>query len=122
VCKHCHTHKVIDASGGGLFNVTKATSAAANHLSQQRRGYALLKDSIKQRQQTGRQLSLRQAIGSGVEVSQHAANAIGNFNIQRFRQAAVLCLLDNNLLIELFAQPSFQDIISIANLEAEAAL
>ncbi|KAF2832721.1 hypothetical protein CC86DRAFT_313931 [Ophiobolus disseminans] len=33
VCKHCYTHKVIDASGGGLFDVTKATSAAANYLS-----------------------------------------------------------------------------------------
>jgi hypothetical protein len=122
VCKHCHTHKVIDAGGGGLFDVTKATSAAANHLGQQRRGHALSKDGIKQRQQTGRQLSLRQAIGSGVEVSQHAANAMGNFNIQRFRQAAVLCLLDNNLLMELLAQPSFRDMISIANPEAEAAL
>jgi hypothetical protein len=122
VCKHCHTHKVIDAGGGGLFDVTKATSAAANHLGQQRRGHALSKDGIKQRQQTGRQLSLRQAIGSGVEVSQHAANAMGNFNIQRFRQAAVLCLLDNNLPMELLAQPSFRDMISIANPEAEAAL
>jgi hypothetical protein len=48
VCKYCHTHKVIDAGGSGIFDVTRATTAAATHLSQQRRGYMLLKDGIKQ--------------------------------------------------------------------------
>ena len=33
VCKYCHTHKVIDARGSGIFDVTKATSAAAAYLS-----------------------------------------------------------------------------------------
>jgi hypothetical protein len=122
VCKHCHTHKVIDAGGGGLFDVTKATSAAATHLGQQRGGHALSKDGIKQRQQIGGQLSLRQAMDAGVKVSQHAANAMGNFDIQRFRQAAVLCLLDNNLPMELLARPSFREMINFANPEAEAAL
>jgi hypothetical protein len=47
---------------------------------------------------------------------------MGNFNIQQFREAVVLCLLDNNLPMELLARPSFREIISVANPEAEAAL
>ncbi|KAI0569829.1 hypothetical protein A1F97_11065 [Pyrenophora tritici-repentis] len=47
---------------------------------------------------------------------------MGNFNIQRFRQAAVLCLLDNNLPMELLSNASFREIINFANPEAEAAL
>jgi hypothetical protein len=47
---------------------------------------------------------------------------MGNFNIQQFRQAAVLCLLDNNLPMELLTKPSFRDMIKFLNLEAEAAL
>jgi hypothetical protein len=39
VCRYCHQHKVIDAGSGGLFDVTKATTAAATHLAQQRRGH-----------------------------------------------------------------------------------
>ena len=81
VCKYCHTHKVIDAGGGGMFDVTRATTAAATHLSQQRRGHMPAKDGVKQQRQHAGQLSLRQAFEAGVEVSQHAANAIGNFNI-----------------------------------------
>jgi hypothetical protein len=80
------------------------------------------KDSLKLRQQTSGQLSLRQAFEDGIEVSQRAVNAMGNFNIQRFRQTAVLCLLDSNLPMELLSPPSFREMINLANLEAEAAL
>lgn len=47
---------------------------------------------------------------------------MGNFNIQQFRQAAVLCLLENNLPMELLLSPSFREMICFANPEAEAAL
>ncbi|KAG9387065.1 Dimer-Tnp-hAT domain containing protein [Pyrenophora tritici-repentis] len=66
--------------------------------------------------------SLRQTLETGVAVSQEAANAMGNFNIQQFREVAVFCLLDNNLPMELLARPSFREMISLANPEAEAAL
>ncbi len=122
ICRYCHTHKVIDTGGSGIFDVSRATSAAASHLSQQERGHMHSKDGLKQRQQTSGQLSLRQAFADGVEVSQRAANAMGNFNIQRFRQAAVLCLLDNNLPMELLSNASFREMINFANPEAEAAL
>jgi hypothetical protein len=39
VCKYCHIHKTIDAGSGGLFNITQATTSAATHLSQPKRGH-----------------------------------------------------------------------------------
>jgi hypothetical protein len=82
----------------------------------------LAKDGIKRQRQHAGQLSLRQAFKAGVEVSQHAANAIGNSNIQQFQQAAVLCLLNPNLPTELLLRLSFLEMINFANPEAEAAL
>ena len=105
-----------------MFDVTRATTAAATHLGQQRHGHRLTESGIKQQRQSGGQLFLRQAFEAGVEVSQHAANAISNFNIQQFRQATVLCLLDNSLPMELLARPSFREMINFANPEAEAEL
>ncbi|KAA8615111.1 Retrotran-gag-2 domain-containing protein [Pyrenophora tritici-repentis] len=102
VCKYCHIHKVIDTGGSGVFDVSKATSSAAAHLGLQKRGHGFTKDGLKPRR-TGQQLSLRQTLETGVAVSQEAANAMGNFNIQQFREVAVFCLLDNNLPMELVA-------------------
>lgn len=65
VCKYCHTHKIVNS---GTFNVSRATSAAAFHLGQLKRGHLHSKDSPKQRQ-LGGQLSLRQAIEGGISVS-----------------------------------------------------
>jgi hypothetical protein len=82
VCKYCHQHKIIDAGGAGLFNVTKATSSAAAHLRLNQRGHNLTKDGLKPlKALTGGQMSVRQAFESGVEVPQEAANAMGNFNV-----------------------------------------
>jgi hypothetical protein len=53
---------------------------------------------------------------------QRAANAIGNFNVQGFRLAAVLWLINNNYLLREFTTPAFRAIIEFANLEAEVAL
>jgi hypothetical protein len=65
---------------------------------------------------------LAQLLASGLEVGQAAANAIGNFNVQRFRLAAVLWLVDNNHPLREFENPAFRTMIEFANLEAEAAL
>jgi hypothetical protein len=61
-------------------------------------------------------------LAAGVEVEQSAANAIGNFNIQRFRLAAVLWLVNNNYPLRKFETPAFQSMIEFANPEAKAAL
>jgi hypothetical protein len=59
---------------------------------------------------------------AGVSVPQAIANELSNFNIQRFRLAAVGWLVDNNHLLSKFEKLAFRDIIATANLEAEAAL
>lgn len=90
MCKYCHIHKLIDSGGAGLFDVLRATSAAASHLGSLKRGHSLTKDGLKTRSSLGGQLSLRQAFGAGLQIPQATANAMGNFDIQRFRTAAVL--------------------------------
>jgi hypothetical protein len=122
VCRYCHQHKVIDAGSGGLFDVTKATTAAATYLAQQRRGHSHTQLSVRVQQPARGQLPLRQVLNGGVTVSQHVGNAIGNFNIQRFGLAMALCLVDNNLPIEIISRLSFREMIAFANPEAEAAL
>jgi hypothetical protein len=49
VCNHCHNYKVVDAGGPGgpgMFDVSRATSAAA-HLSLRRRGHMIGRDGTK---------------------------------------------------------------------------
>jgi hypothetical protein len=123
VCKCCHEHKIIDAGGSGLFDVSSATSAASAHLGQNTRGHGYHKDGKKLfKLFEGGQQSLAQMLSSGVEVSQAAANAMGGFNVQRFRLAAVLWLVDNNHPLREFETPAFRAMIEFANPEAAAAL
>jgi hypothetical protein len=123
VCKYCHQHKIIDAGGAGLFNVTKATSSAAAHLGLNQRSHNLTKDGLKPlKALTGGQMSVRQAFKLGVQVPQEAANAMGNFNVQGFRLAAVLWLVNNNHPLREFTTPAFSAMIDFANPEAETAL
>jgi hypothetical protein len=44
VCKYCHLHKTIDLGSSGLFNVTRATTAASARLHQLTRGHSCYKD------------------------------------------------------------------------------
>jgi hypothetical protein len=55
-------------------------------------------------------------------VPQEFANKLGNFNIQRFRLAAVGWFVQNNHPLSKFEKPVFRDMIAMANPEAEAAL
>jgi hypothetical protein len=59
---------------------------------------------------------------TGVKVTQDVANAIGNFDVQGFRYAAVTWLVDNNHPLREFETPAFKDMIAYANPEAAAAL
>ncbi|KAG9375521.1 hypothetical protein A1F94_013912 [Pyrenophora tritici-repentis] len=120
VCKYCHIHKVIDTGGSGVFDVSKATSSAQLILAFRNEAMALQRrpEASKNRAAT---LSTTDAGDWCCSLSE-AANAMGNFNIQQFREVAVFCLLDNNLPMELLARPSFREMISLANPEAEAAL
>tara|TARA_R110002003_G_scaffold101_3_gene8097 strand:+ start:1419 stop:2252 length:834 start_codon:yes stop_codon:yes gene_type:complete len=125
VCKYCHTRKVIDAGGAGLFDVTRATSSAAAHLGQRKVGHNLTKTGQRQELDLAGsqgQLSLRQAFSTGVKMSQSAANALGHFDVHQFRTAAVLWLVDNNHPLRELSTPAFREMIKFANPEAEAAL
>jgi hypothetical protein len=121
VCRYCHSHKVF---GGGLYDITRATSAAATHLRKAARGHGLSNDfDVKNSIAYGPgQLSLQQAIDGGVELSQEAVNVFGYFNVQKFRLAFVLWLVDNNMPMEIIARQSTRDMIKFANPEAESAL
>jgi hypothetical protein len=119
VCKYCHIHKATSV----IIDCSKATSSAAAHLAQSIKGHNLCRTgSITPQKLLDRQLSLRQALNGSFKVSQSAANAIGNFNVQRFRYVLVLWLLDNNLPIELINRASTRELFKLASMEAEGAL
>ncbi|KAG9382358.1 Dimer-Tnp-hAT multi-domain protein [Pyrenophora tritici-repentis] len=101
VCKYCHIHKLPN----GVHRVTKSTTAANGHLQLDKPGHRLSKDAL-----------------SGVKFSLEAYKTIGNFDVQEFRQAAALWLVDNNRPLREFETPAFRKMIRLANPEAEAAL
>ncbi|KAG9383840.1 Dimer-Tnp-hAT multi-domain protein [Pyrenophora tritici-repentis] len=120
VCKYCHIHKLPN----GVHRVTKSTTAANGHLQLDKPGHRLSKDGpilSKPLRKHGQQ-SLRQAALSGVKFSLEAYKTIGNFDVQEFRQAAALWLVDNNRPLREFETPAFRKMIRLANPEAEAAL
>ena len=120
VCKYCHTHKLPN----GVHRVTKSTTAANGHLQLNKPGHRLSKDGpipSKPLRKHGQQ-SLGQAALSGVKFSPEAYKTIGNFDVQGFRQAAALWLVDNNRPLREFETPAFRKMIRFANPEAEAAL
>lgn len=120
VCKYCHIHK---AFGGGLYDVTKATTAAVKHLKRPVTGHGFSSDrDVKSAVIAHGQLSLQQAINGGIKFSQHATNALGYFNVQQFRLAFVLWIVDNNMPMEIIARQSTREMIKFANPEAERAL
>jgi hypothetical protein len=68
------------------------------------------------------QLTLRAAMSAGFEISQATANAMGSFDVQRFRHALVLWLLDNNLPMELISKATTRELFKLINGEVERAL
>jgi hypothetical protein len=119
VCKYCHIHKAPLV----LIDCSKATSSAAAYLRQNLRGHNLCPTGIiAPSKRSSGQLSLREALNNQIEVSQAAANAMGNFSVQRFRYALVLWLLDNNLPMELISRASTRELFKVASTEAERAL
>jgi hypothetical protein len=121
VYKYCHIYKLPSV----IIDCTRATSSAAHHLGQPAKGHNLNRRGVRSTPPPKRasgQLSLREALAGGFVMPQATANAIGNFDIQRFRYAVVLWLLDNNLPIEFISRASTRDLFRIANGEAESAL
>lgn len=119
VCRYCHIHKYIDAGRGGVFPAA-ATTQAARHLCELRPGH--IHQLPSKPRSVVNEGSIRSLFKSKVPVPQEVANELGNFNIQRFRLAAVGWLVDNNHPLSEFEKPAFRDMIAMANPEAEAAL
>jgi len=112
VCKFCHVHKYIAAGLPGVY-LAAATTGAARHLEDMRPSHGHLRPG---RAREGQQASpLRRMFNSGITVSQAIANELSNFNIQRFRLAAVGWLVDNNHPLSEFEKPAFRDMIAAAN-------
>jgi hypothetical protein len=119
ICRDCHQRKVLDITGEGAAETTSATSSTAKHLLTKHR---ITKAGVVPRTLRNGQQSLAMLAGNGVVVSQETANAVGNFDIQAFRLAAVTWLVDNNIPLSQFEQPAFWSMIQFANPEAELAL
>ncbi|RAQ98639.1 HAT domain-containing protein [Stemphylium lycopersici] len=62
------------------------------------------------------------AFDAGIEMPQPTANALGNFDIQGFRVATVMWLVNQNHPLSELMAPDFRETIRFANPEAEAAL
>jgi hypothetical protein len=115
VCHACH-HKKLE---GAVLETTTATSSAQSHLLKKHRIDATGKLAIRL---PNGQRTLSMLAGSGVVVSQAVANEIGHFDVQAFRMAAVGWLVDCNIPLRLFEEPSFRRMIEFANPEAARAL
>jgi hypothetical protein len=114
-----HIHRALSV----IIDCSKATSSAAAHLAQPIKGHNLCRTgSITTLKRPTGQLSLREAINGGFEISQSTANAMGNFDVQRFRHTLVLWLLDNNLPIELISRASTRELFRVVSTEVEGAL
>ena len=120
ICRYCFQHRALDINGG-IAEVTKATSSASAHLALNKPGHRISKTGTIPHREEG-QLTIAMAVARGVDVSQSAANALGNFDVQRFRLSAIQWLVDNNLPISVFESSSFRSMMGFANPEAEAAL
>jgi hypothetical protein len=115
VCHTCH-HKKLE---GAVLEATTATSSAQSHLLKKHRIDATGKLAVRL---PNGQRTLSMLAGSGVVVSQAVANEIGHFDVQAFRMAAVEWLVDRNIPLRLFEEPSFRRMIEFANPEAARAL
>ncbi|KAI0615881.1 hypothetical protein TUN199_12170, partial [Pyrenophora tritici-repentis] len=55
-------------------------------------------------------------------VQQNTANAFGNFDVEGFRTATVMWLVNRNHPLSELTTPDFREMMRFANPEAEAAL
>ncbi|KAI1519526.1 Dimer-Tnp-hAT domain containing protein [Pyrenophora tritici-repentis] len=119
VCKYCHHRKIFCA----YPEVTKSTSNAINHLAQKLLGHGYdRKGKLDSITLPRGQTTLKMMTEGGVDVPQGVANELGNFDVQRFRYAAVTWLVDNNHPLREFETPAFRQMIEFANPEAADAL
>jgi hypothetical protein len=86
VCRYCYNHKM--TLMGGIYETTYSSTAAAQHLEEQKRGHGQNPPGKTAASTKVRWLELMLKQNSG-EVLQTAANELLGFNTQRFQMAAV---------------------------------
>ncbi len=119
VCKYCYQRKIFCT----YPEVTRSTSNAINHLAQKLPGHSYdRKGKLDSVTLPRGQATLRMITDSGVKVPQVVANELGNFDVQRFRYAAVTWLVDNNHPLREYETPAFRQMIEFANPDAADAL
>lgn len=116
VCHICHRNRKLE---GAVYETSTATSSVQSHLRKRHQIDSL--GVIATRLPPG-QRTLSMIAGSGILVSQTVANEVGQFDVQAFRMAAVHWLVDCNIPMRLFEQPTFRRLMEFANPEAERAL
>ena len=121
LCRWCHQNSGASA-GSGIIEVSSATSSAAKHLGSNRRGHRITKHGKQLPQLPGGQSTIYDVLKKGIAVSQEVANELGNFDVQGFRLAAVMWLVENNHPIHEFESESFRKMLRFANPAAEEAL
>ena len=84
-------------------------------------GHGLTKNGPK-KPLIGATKSIMQVIAEGVQVPQEVVTAIGTFDQQRFRTAAVMWLVEGNHPLRELRSPYFREIIELANPAAVEAL
>lgn len=123
LCKYCHQHRLYDATGVGLSEITQATTSASHHLAITKTGHRIVRTGVWQlKLREAGQTTIAMAASKGIAVSQAVANELGNFDIQRFQLAGFTWLVENNHPLSEFEKPAFRAMLGFANPEAEAAL
>jgi hypothetical protein len=121
VCRWCHNRNRIQQGGAGAYDVTLATSAAGKHLGLDIAGHGLTKNGPK-KPLIGATKSIMQVVAEGVQVPQEVVTAMGSFDQQRFRMAAVMWLVEGNHPLRELGSPYFREMIELANPAAVEAL
>ena len=115
-CHICQRNKRLNHA---VLETTTATSSVQSHL---RRRHQIDSSGHMTTRLPAGQRTLSMLAGSGVLVSQRIANEIGQFDVQAFRLAAVHWLVDCNIPLRLFEEPTFRRLMEFSKPDAERAL
>ncbi|KAF2623350.1 hypothetical protein BU25DRAFT_350288, partial [Macroventuria anomochaeta] len=99
--------------------VTLSTSAAIAHLGKLTPGHGYTEAGEKPPLLKSGQLLVREALKKGININPEAMRALGRFDVQYFRMAAVRWLVKNNQPLRKFETPAFRKMLRFANPEVD---
>ncbi|KAG9378445.1 hypothetical protein A1F94_011561 [Pyrenophora tritici-repentis] len=101
VCKYCHVHKTIDAGRG--YNLSSHPSQPTKAWPQPYERWP------KVSAESSRPAVVAASFDAGLDVQQNTANAFGNFDVEGFRTATVMWLVNRNHPLSELTTPDFRD-------------